>query len=552
MKPATYYPASLWICLCLVLLPLWVFGQVVINEVCYDPTGVDSGKEWIELYNAGNNDVNLAGAKLFSGGSNFVEVFEFPAFILRARRYLLIGDTQVTQAVFTVPLAFQNGGAETDGIRYLGPDGFYSDTVLYDSPNSNNLTDDTGFPGVSFAPDVPEGYSLARRINGYDTNDCAADFCAEASPTPGLPNPVYVDYALLHPQIWQEGDIWQFGVWVKNLCDLSPVVNAELRIYLDGLMVAEHIVSDLTSGDSLHVVNILPVYDAQNHQISALLELENDPDLANNSLNLDLFLQNLEHPVINEVMFHPDTGKQEWIELWVDSSPARGDYMIRDATGNECGFSLPGCAGYFVLCAAPEQLLLQYPDCPASGVIKTSGWAVLNNDGDSILLLDLNSHSLDQMSYTGSNSQQGKSLERYLPASQQVQWRYSLDSSGSTPGRANSQSVTVPDFQGSLRVEGSPCNPQKSEIIRIYYKLDSPQNRVNCKVFDHSGCLIRILADYTLIPGEGVITWDGKNSAGKIVPRGRYFFVWESQPTDGKKSLREQFTAEIFYGSLSN
>ncbi|NLN85597.1 MAG: lamin tail domain-containing protein, partial [Candidatus Cloacimonetes bacterium] len=143
----------------LLFVPLFAFARVVINEVCFNPVGPDSGKEWIELYNAGDEDLNLEGAKLFSGGRVFTEVFEFPHFILRSKRFLLIGDSQVENAVFVIPLAFQNGGSATDGIRYVSPDGTYTDTVLYDQPNLNMLPDDSGYPGVSFAPNPPEGWS---------------------------------------------------------------------------------------------------------------------------------------------------------------------------------------------------------------------------------------------------------------------------------------------------------------------------------------------------------------------------------------------------------
>ena len=318
-------------CLALALFPARISSQVVINEVCYDPDGADTGKEWIELYNSGNTDVNLAGAKIFSGGSNFVEVFEFPHFILRAHRFVLIGDAQVEAAVFVTPLAFQNGGAETDAIRYLSADGSYTDTVLYDSPNGNNLPDDSSLPATSFAVDVPEGYSLARRMDGYDTDDCAADFCGESEPTPGLPNRVRVDYALLHPQTWQEEAGWQFGVWVKNLADISPAISADLRIYLDGIKIDDRIVSDLAAGDSLLVGASLSVEDDLNHQVTAVLDLENDPDLSNNSVTVDLFALELRPPVINELMYHPETGKPEWIELWVQAAPERGNYRIIDA-----------------------------------------------------------------------------------------------------------------------------------------------------------------------------------------------------------------------------
>lgn len=41
-----------------------VSAQVVINEVLPNPTGDDTGNEWVELYNSGANSVDLAGYKL--------------------------------------------------------------------------------------------------------------------------------------------------------------------------------------------------------------------------------------------------------------------------------------------------------------------------------------------------------------------------------------------------------------------------------------------------------------------------------------------------------
>jgi hypothetical protein len=42
-------------------LPLSAAAQVAIDEVMYNPSGADTGREWIELYNAGQSDVTLVG-----------------------------------------------------------------------------------------------------------------------------------------------------------------------------------------------------------------------------------------------------------------------------------------------------------------------------------------------------------------------------------------------------------------------------------------------------------------------------------------------------------
>ncbi|MBP7206038.1 MAG: hypothetical protein KBA54_05915, partial [Candidatus Cloacimonetes bacterium] len=59
--------------------------------------------------------------------------------------------------------------------------------------------------------------------------------------------------------------------------------------------------------------------------------------------------------------------------------------------------------------------------------------------------------------------------------------------------------------------------------------------------------LVRILADYTMITAEGMLTWNGMTSTGRIAPRGRYYISWESRPTDGTKTFRRQFSAVVFY-----
>ena len=57
------------------LLPHFTHAQVSINEIMYNPKGSDTGREWIELYNAGGTDVTMVagsgkGAWKVNDGSN--------------------------------------------------------------------------------------------------------------------------------------------------------------------------------------------------------------------------------------------------------------------------------------------------------------------------------------------------------------------------------------------------------------------------------------------------------------------------------------------------
>ncbi len=183
------------------LFPELTSQNIVINEVLYDPSGADTGYEWIELYNAGEQAVNLNGWIIQKAGTSFDDVFTFPSIIIEPDSFFLVGEEFVPNANITTSLAFQNSGTSTDGIRIVSADAIYTDTVLYDSPNYNNLPDDISSPGQYFAPDVDEGNSLARKYNGEDSNNCELDFFECENPTPGEPNFYPIDLALYGTQL---------------------------------------------------------------------------------------------------------------------------------------------------------------------------------------------------------------------------------------------------------------------------------------------------------------------------------------------------------------
>ncbi|MFH1547323.1 MAG: lamin tail domain-containing protein [bacterium] len=162
-------------------------NTILINEVMYDPEGTDLGYEWIELKNISNSTIDLEGWKIQAAGAQFTDVLTISSLSIQPNQILLIGEQKVQSDYPVSKLAFQNGGSESDGIRLVDNAGMIVDTVIYDSPNSNNLIDDTGYIGISFADDVPSGYSLCR-IGINDTDNSANDFTQCKNSTPGNDN----------------------------------------------------------------------------------------------------------------------------------------------------------------------------------------------------------------------------------------------------------------------------------------------------------------------------------------------------------------------------
>ena len=204
-----------WLCLIALILVASVpltHAAVVINELYYDAPGVDTGQEFIELYNNGASAADVSGWVIEWAGSAFPTGFYTipPSTTIAPGDYLLLGGDLVQGNFGVTPdiiaaFVFQNGGSYSDGVRISDGLGYY-DTILYDSPNTNMLPGDDANPGAELCPDVSSGHSLERVTVGVD-NNLATDWFDNATPTPTrsstLPgnNPPNLSNATFYPDI---------------------------------------------------------------------------------------------------------------------------------------------------------------------------------------------------------------------------------------------------------------------------------------------------------------------------------------------------------------
>ncbi len=164
---------------------------IVVNEFDYDQAGVDAS-EFVELYNAGDDPVALAGMTLeLFNGNDLAPYEEFALGVagaqLPSRGFLVIGPPAALAGVPPAALRIvaeraqnliQNG---PDGIRILGANGAVIDSVGYGADVVPGATE-----GGANAPSDPAndgGRSLARCPDGADSDRNAADFqVTELSP----------------------------------------------------------------------------------------------------------------------------------------------------------------------------------------------------------------------------------------------------------------------------------------------------------------------------------------------------------------------------------
>ena len=228
-------------------------------------------------------------------------------------------------------------------------------------------------------------------------------------------------------------------------------------------MISKWSVPQLVYQDSVLFEKILTCESNQPQIFKSQLSINDDRN-ENNELNLEInSTGNNGAVVFNEIMYDPDAGMSEWIELLNTTANHISLHGWSFCDGN--GISDTTDRVYFpdlildsmsyCILAADSAILFQTIPATVPIVIWHSSIPSLNNTGDSLELFDAADQVIDRIDYRPSwgGDEAGRSLERITinsPTNSAQNWATSLDSTGSTPGRANSRAVAVPDGQANL------------------------------------------------------------------------------------------------------
>jgi len=525
----------LWLCTA-------VFGgqqspDIVISEIMFNPDGDENAREYVEILNCSSAALSLEGWKI-SDGSGFDAI---------------------------VPAG--GGGWEVSGLSYaliLDPD-YFTGSELYDIPENTSLftvvdsaIGDRGLSNstaetvslisvsgdtltaVTYALDCPEGHSWERVMPGG--GDGPDNFLPSrvAGGTPGLcnsvtpaeNNPALDENSLRfippHPTM---GDDIEIVVSYRNAgLEPSSVVSVAVWIEPDitvGTAVFSHAVepsgyadetiigADGLPGGKLSVVAAVVWTgsgDASDDTVRVALDAEVPPGMLS----------------INEVMAAPEGGGPEWIEVFNNSDTPVDlfGWRIADSSG---GLSdtvsrhvfLPG-HGYGVIGRGEPPYTIP-ADVP---VITVSRFPALNNDGDTVTLIDFTGVTVaDSMTYHTAPA--GVSLERISSenGTGDSGWDVSVDPAGATPGRRNSLFFGADGDRESVVLKAEP-NPFEGEVA-LSYRLPFPLARVRLSVYDRRGRLVEKICDGEESGSEWSGTWDGK-SGGSRLPAGPYILFLEA------------------------
>ncbi|MCX6144172.1 MAG: lamin tail domain-containing protein [Ignavibacteriales bacterium] len=266
--------------------------------------------------------------------------------------------------------------------------------------------------------------------------------------------------------------------------------------------------------------------------------------------------------IINEIMFDPLSGQNEWVEFYHRGQDpidiARWRFSDRPTSSGANAFVIATMSTLiqprdFIVVAADSSLFSQFPS-PATAtptvhcfILSRSNGFGLNNDGDDVILRDALGKTIDSVSYSSLwhhpdvTITKGRSLERISPeiaSNDKRNWSTSPSSRGGTPGQPNGIFTTSLPSAASLSISPNPFSPDGDgfeDFCIIRYNLPLTTSLIRISIFDIRGRLLRTLANTELSGPKGEIVWDGLDDAKQRVRIGPYVVFIEA--IDGQAGI---------------
>jgi hypothetical protein len=504
----------------------------VINEVLYDPDGPDAGREFVEIANNGPFAATLEGLTLEAGDGSRADDWKT---VWTGRADVAISPG----GLYRVGLAGPGEGEPADLDLQNGPDGvrLIKSGFELDRLGWGNLAHPEYYEGVP-APAVRSGHSLARKEDGVDRNDNAADF-EDATPTPGRPN---------HPRV----------DWALRIASVDPIrprpgdrIIVRIRESNRGAQAAIAPPAEIDDGERPIAVGwdetVPPAGSAER---LLLLDAPGDPGrimLRSRILSRDAVPENDSDSIgvrvgvgpirITEILASPRAGDPEWIE--VNASGEEGSsiegYELH-VRGKHVRL-LPRIVSESTrVGVVTEDSLRTRQACPSlhpAAIWPYEGSWPRIRDGakggtisDSILVRSPDG-VIEEIALPGTAPAPGVSLERVgadLPEGPSA-WVPCPDPSGSTPGRIAGPS-RLAGGEDLISIRPRVIHPGATGCV-IEGRTGSEPGEIRLTILDLNGREVRCLLHGIWATGSISAPWDGRDESGEAAKPGIYVAVLE-------------------------
>lgn len=557
---------TIWLCLPCFLLHGQVTApgnlDILITEFMADPTpkvGLPD-KEFVELKNRSDHQLDLTDCILTDG----VTQAKLPKFIFDTGRYLIICSIKDTAEfkVFGDVLGLTN-------FPSLNNDG---DLVSLRTKNQEIIYEVNFKDSWYRSQSKKEGGYTLEMINTGSPCTGNENWIASqhfSGGTPGFENSV----SAFHQDT--QG---------PKLLDVYPLNENEIRLSFDealmkpvasefALVPSRLIRSADQSLPDDHTI-LLTLNESLEKGVKYWINIRNVADCLNNSSSIQTGAFALtEEPVFrdlvwSEVLFNPYPGGADFIEIYNRSSKfiSLNGLLVKNNAQDNLWYPinterviLPG--EYLALCAAPDNLLMNYPKRDSTKIIEEK--IPLIDDAGGSLQLAFNQNNslqlLDSFTFVKEwhhpflHDVEGVSLEKINldeNSGNRSNWQSAAASAGfATPGLANSQHVDTArnylnkPYSLSSQII-SPNGDSYRDYLTISFDLKKSGYKSRIEIFDLSGQMLKAVA-YQLLSAQDFLVWNGEDDLGSLLPIGNYILYIELIHPEGDHLVfKERITVD--------
>ena len=267
--------------------------------------------------------------------------------------------------------------------------------------------------------------------------------------------------------------------------------------------------------------------------------------------------------IINELLFHPNSGGSEFVEFYNRSDKKIDLVNLKFATWDEDENIIKSITDlsatnmyfepktYLAFAKNKKGVLTYYMSKNQENIIELPNFPSLSDKSGKVLLLHGDTTVIDEFNYSEEmhfqllDSETGVSLERVnfeKPTQDENNWHSASEYVGfATPAYKNSQySEGVNPGDKPVVVEPymfSPDNDGIEDYANINYKFENPGHVATVIIFDAKGRIVNELANNKLLSTQGTIVWNGLYENNNLAPAGTYLIYFKVYDLDGNIDL---------------
>ena len=530
---------------------LILFGEIpevfdlLINEIMSDPTPSQGLPicEYVEIQNVSNKIINCQ-SLFIADLSDTIQLdsnlFLFP------NEFLLLTDFSCVDSFSigkTIAINLPTLNNSNDRIAILNAGFTLIDSVRYYNSWHQSNKEDGGF-----SLEKAETNHSCGNDNWFSSEDPNGG-------TPGYSNSIFasilnVSFELISfEQVDTNSIRLMFNKFLEPYFKIENISsNSTLNsINLTESSLTLHFFSSLIPGDEIQL-SIIDLNDCFGNNLDTIFYLT-IPFLAD-STNL----------LINEILFNPETGGSDFVEIYNNSDKPinlqncqLGNYM--DTISNlkviiEEQFILKPHE-YRVITKDTSWLQNVFNTDKSQHFIQISSLPSYPNDFGEVYLINAQNQLIDHLSYDVNmhypllTDFENKSLERIsfnLATNDKNNWNTASGNDNyATPGYENSQAITTnPEIDFEITPEYfTPNNDGDKDNISISLEIEQA-GIYNLTIYNLEGQAIKQLINSEYLSSEKTVIWNGKNKNNHLATSGIYIFHLTFISEEGTKNSKRK------------